>query len=86
MGGKIERTIKEIVAESCNNNCDRLYPKINAKDISNYHNLRYDLPVDSLTLGEIIASIEDHFDLEIQSDNYSSMTVNGLIEAVKTYY
>ena len=84
MQNGIKYLVKEIVAKTCNENCTRPYHEINAKKISGKHNLKNDLPVDSLIFTEILAKIEDRFYFNFKDDVINKLiTVGNLIQSVE---
>ncbi|MCK5510307.1 hypothetical protein KAI65_02070 [Candidatus Parcubacteria bacterium] len=87
MPNKIERLVKEIVAEVCNTNSSKSYCRVSAKKISNKHNFKLDLPIDTISLYDIFASVEDRFYLNIKEAVAKKITtVDDLIECVECQY
>ncbi len=70
----IER-VKEILAEELSLELDEI------KDDSD---IREDLGADSLDMVQLVMSLEDEFDLEIENDEIQSVTtVEGIVEFIK---
>lgn len=70
----IER-VKEILAEELSLEMDEI------KDDSD---IREDLGADSLDMVQLVMSLEDEFDLEIENDEIQSVTtVVGIVEFIK---
>ncbi|MCK4540530.1 acyl carrier protein [Candidatus Parcubacteria bacterium] len=83
MKNGIKYFVKKIIAETCNESCIRPYHEIEVKKISDKHDFKNDLPVDSLIFTEILAKIEDQFDLEIPVIN--NLSVGDLVKQIEAH-